>query len=368
MTPSTISQVLNNAPALSQQGDGTVAQATVNFTGGDALLGFSGSAWSQAPGQISLEVWLDGEPVGGQLSIYANSGQMHMFLGRTWLHCQGVTAGPHQVMVVAGPTTITDLNDRVSLTLWQLGDGVALRTTLDAPCPSGTGGQLLVSSEYGQRGGALLLSSSGSGWVTQAGTSVGIVMLWDRGDALIGHIFANNANQHLATVPVDLTYPNSARGQHTVSLRAFSNTSTDSGDYGHVAAIEWVQPAQAPTILATNPYLQDAQANTQQGGEYIAQTAFQSSGGTLLFRVNASAWTPNPNTLLGLSLQVDGKPLGRAELFANPASTHLTVVSNDLVLTGIPAGNHTFEMQSDVSTYTDQNDRVSILALEFPKV
>jgi hypothetical protein len=83
--------------------------------------------------------------------------------------------------------------------------------------------------------------------------------------------------------------------------------------------------------------------------------------------VSLSAWTPQANTLLGISIQLDNKPLGRAELFANPGTTHLTVVSNDLVLTGIPAGNHTFVLQADASTYTDANDRVSVLAMEFPK-
>jgi hypothetical protein len=366
MTPSTVTQIFNNVPALAQQGYDPVAQASVNFSGGDALLGFSGSAWSQTTGQISLQVWLDGEPVGGQLSIYANAGAMHMSLGRTWVHCPGVTAGTHQVMVVAGPTTITDQNDRVSLTLWELGDGVVVRTVTDTPCPTGTG-KVLATDVVGLEAGALMLSASTSGWVTQAATLVGAPMLFDKGDALISQVFANNANQHLATVPVDLVYSSSQRGQHRISLNAMSNTSTDSGDYAHLAMLEWVNPPDAPVVLNMNPYLQDAVTQTQQGGDYVIQSRFQSSGGTLLFRVNLSAWSYKPNTLMDVSIQVDGKPLANTSLFANPSATHLTLVSNDLVLTGIPAGNHVFALQAALYTFTDVNDRVSVQALEFPK-
>ena len=63
MTPSTVSQPFSNAVAAAGQGDDAVVQGTVEFAGGDALLGFSGSAWSQQPGQISLQVYVDGKKV-----------------------------------------------------------------------------------------------------------------------------------------------------------------------------------------------------------------------------------------------------------------------------------------------------------------
>jgi hypothetical protein len=277
-----------------------------------------------------------------------------------------VTPGSHELTVMAGPNTITDVNDRVSLTLWQMGDGVAVRAATDTPCPSGVA-QKLVTDQFGLEGtGPLLLSGSASGWVTQAGTLVGVPMTIDAGDALTGQVFANNANQHLAVVPVDLVYGALPRGQHEAALIAFSNTTTDAGDTAHLGVVEWVEAADAPLLLDTNPRLQSAQAGTQQGGDPFAVTKFESNGGTVLLRVNASAWTPQAGDILGISIQVDGKPLGRAELCANPSQTHLTVVSNDLVIQGLPAGGHTVVLQGDVSTYTDVNDRVSILAMEFP--
>lgn len=344
-----------------------MAKATVQFDGSDALLGFSGSAWSAAPGPISLQVWLDGEPLGGQLSIYANTAQMHMSLGRAWIHAPGISAGSHQLMIVAGQTTITDQNDRFNLTLWQLGDGLAVRATADEPCPPGSG-QVLATERFGIHGGGFLLSGSGSGWVTSANGLVQTTMLLDNGDGLMAEVYANNANQHLATVPVDVYYPNSSgeRAQFELQLRAQPATSTDQGDIAHITAVEWVNPADAPTVIAMNPPLMDTAAATQQGGEYIAQSTFQCGGGPLLFRVSHSGWSPQANVPIGASIEVDENPVGNTDLFANFAETHMAIPSNDLVVTGIPAGKHSFQLQSGVYTYTDYNDRVGVMLMEFP--
>jgi hypothetical protein len=342
-----------------------VAQATVEFDGSDALLGFSGSAWSQQPGPISLQVWLDGEPLGTALSIQATSGQMHMCLGRSWLHVPGVAAGTHKIMVVAGMSTITDQNDRVSLTLWQLGDGLAVRSAADSPCPPGNG-QVLLTERPVLEGGPWIRSGSGSGYVAQVGQLVQTTMLTARGDGLIAEVYANNSNQHLATVPVDSTYVSSPRGPLQVQMVAQPGTSTDQTDYAHLAVVEWVDTSAAPAVLDLNPYLMDSPAHAQQGGGYIAQTSFQSSGGTVVLRISLSAWTPEPATMIGASIEIDGNIVGHIELFANPSSTHLTLVSNDLVVPGLAAGYHTLYLQSGASTYTDQNDRVCVMAMELP--
>jgi hypothetical protein len=355
--------------AASQSGGDAIAKATVQFDGSDALLGFSGSAWSAAAGPISLEVWIDGEPVGTALSIYANTPQMHMSVGRTWVHAEGVPAGQHQLMVVAGPSTITDQNDYLNLTLWQLGDGVAVRSSADLPCPTGTA-QPLLTERFGiDAGGAWLISGSGSGWVTAAGALVQTTMLLDRGDGLMGEVYANNANQHLATVPVDNYYPNEDRqkGEYELQLVSQQGTYTDQGDIAHLTAVEWVDAAAAPSVIDMSPPLMDTPAAAQDGGEYIAQSSFQCGGGPLLFRVGLSGWSPQAAVPIGASIEIDQNPVGNVTLFANFASTHLAIPSNDLVVTGIPAGSHTFQLQSGASTYTDQNDRVGVFAMEFPK-
>jgi hypothetical protein len=341
-----------------------VAQATVNFAGGDALLGFSGSAWTQTTGEISLEVWLDGQPVGGPLSVYANQGGMHMSLGRTWVWCQGIPAGTHKLAVMAGLTTITDQNDRVSLTLWELADAMTVRTAVDEPCPTGTG-RTLVDERFGTHGGQFLISSSASGWVTAANGFVSNYVVIGA-PTVVANVFANNANQHLATVPVDLPLGGWSRGQHEIQLLAQANTSTDAGDYAHLSVVEWTGPGAGPVVVPTTPGLGSVPAAAQQGGGVIAAAQFQSSGGPLLLRLNCSAWSPNQNDLLGVSVQLDNQAVGRTELFTNVSGTHLTLVSNDLVL-NVPAGQHKLVLMGDVYTYTDANDVVSVLIMEFPQ-
>lgn len=365
---SSVTQIFQNQQAAGQSGDGPVAKASVEFDGSDALIGFSGSAWAQQTGPISLQLWIDEEPAGPPLSIYANTPQMHMSLGRMWVHAPGVGAGTHQVMVVAGMSTITDQNDRVNATLWQLGDGLAVRSSADEPCPSGSG-QTLLTERFGIDGGAFLLSGSGSGWATSAGNLVQTTMLLDGGDGVMAEVFANNANQHLATVPVDLYYPNQKRlrGQYELQLRAQPGTTTDQGDIAHLTSVEWVNPANAPVPVALNPPIMDTQTASQSGGDYAISSRFTCNGGPLLFRVSMSGWTPEAGVMTGASIEVDGQPYGNLELFANFANTHLAMPSNDLVVTGIPAGQHAFQIQAGAFTTTDQNDRASVLAFEFPQ-
>jgi hypothetical protein len=367
MANSTVSQIFQNTVANAQSGDDVVAQATIECGGGDILFGFSGSAWSQAGGApIGLTVWLDNEPLGGGLSIYANSGGMHMSLGRSWVHAPGVSPGQHKLMVVASPGTITDQNDRVNLTQLELNDGLALCTTTDVPCPAGTG-QVLSTQRFEMQGGSFLLSSAGSGWVAQANQLVGLYMLFDGGDGSPNQVFANNANQHLAAVPYDSWNASGGRGDWELQLTAASNTSTDQGDIAHLSAIEWIDPTQAPVVVDMNPWTMGTSASQQQGGGYILSAGFGCTGGPLLFRTSISGWCPNQDTMIGASIEIDGNPVGNIELFANPATTHLAMPSNDLVVTGIPAGQHSFQLQAGASTYTDQNDLVSVLPLEFPQ-
>jgi hypothetical protein len=89
-------------------------------------------------------------------------------------------------------------------------------------------------------------------------------------------------------------------------------------------------------------------------------------GGPLLVKVGVSCWTQSANVPLIVGIQVDGTSLGFARIFANQTGTHMATVTNDLVLTGVPAGSHTLGLIGEANTITDQNDLVSILVLEFP--
>lgn len=361
MTASTISQPLNNVALTQQSGGSFVAKATFNVAGGDALIGISASAWSQNPGPISMLVWLDNQPTGAALGTYASQGAMHLALGHTWAWCQGLSPGQHTLMLEAGPTTVTDQNDYACATVMEMGSGLKVHASEDAPCPKGTAQPLLtIESETGD--GGLWMSGSSSGWVTQANTLIGSSILYDGGDGANMQVFANNANQHLAVVPTDNIQDNT-RGNHQFQIFG-SQSATDLTDYAHLTVVEFVDYDQAPSYRA-QMFNQPAQAQHGDGGQ-IQSMPFSSSGGTLMVRVGVSCWTAGTGGVpLIVGIQVDGTSKGFAQIFANVATTHMPMVTNDLVITGVPAGNHTLGLIGEANTITDQNDRVSILIFEF---
>lgn len=362
MTPSSVFQPLNNAPLLAQTGGGFVAKATANFTGGDALIGVSASAWSTNPGPIGMSIWLDDQPTGAQLGMYASSGSMHLALGHTWAWCRGVSPGQHTIMLEAGPTTVTDQNDFACVTVIEPNDGLAIRFAEDAPSPSGVAQPLITArAETGDIG--VLISGSSSGWVTQAATTVRSSLLYDGGDGAPMEVFANNAGQHLAVVPTD-SIEDTNRGNHEFQVFGGGMAQTDQSDIAHLAVVEWVNLAQAPRYLSQ---IQNQPAAAQHGdGGTIASVPLPCKGGPLLVKVGVSCWTRSTNVPLIVGIQVDGTSLGFARIFANPSGTHMATVTNDLVLTGVPAGSHTLGLIGEANTITDENDRVSVLILEFP--
>ena len=362
MTLSSIQQPLNNAALGSQSGGTFVAKATVTVKGGDALIGVSASAWSANPGPISMIVWVDNQPTGAVLGAYASAGGMHLSLGHTWAWCRSLAPGQHTIMLEAGPTTVTDQNDFACVTVWEMGDVMKARISEDAPSPKGVALPLITErAETGD--GGVLISGSSSGWVGQAGTMVRSALLYDGGDGAPMEVYANNANQHLTVVPTD-SVMDTNRGDHEFQVFGGGNAMTDLTDYAHLTVVEFANIDQAPKYLAqiTNA---PAQATHGDGGT-IASVPVTSKGGTLLVKVGVSAFAIQANQQLIAGIQIDGVSKGFARVFANPAETHMAMVTNDLVITGVPAGNHTLGLISEANTYTDQNDRVSVLVLEFP--
>lgn len=53
-----------------------------------------------------MELWLDGQPTGGRLAIYANQTSMHLSLGHSWIWCRDLAPGQHTIALMTGMTTI----------------------------------------------------------------------------------------------------------------------------------------------------------------------------------------------------------------------------------------------------------------------
>lgn len=366
----TISQPLNNAPLAQQNGGGIVAKATANFDGGDALIGFSASAWTQGAGPISMELWLDGQPTGGQLALFANRGVSHTAMGHQWAWLPGLSAGEHEIALFAGDSTITDQNDCACVTVWNMSDGAVVLFNEDVQCPLGSG-QELARAEFGVKidEGVALVSASASGFATTPGSLVTGQLAFDGAgvdpsNPVALQIFANSDAQHLAMVATDFLFAPQAGGQHLVQLLSDPSTATNDEDIAHLTVVELLGQG-APSILGQ---LQNVTADTQDGsgGATIAQVQFESSGGPLLVRTALSVWTQQEGPL-SVGIQVDGTSAGFAQIFANQTGAHMPTVVNDLVVTGIAAGSHTLNLMAEANTITDQNDRVSVLILEFPQ-
>ena len=357
----TISQPLNNVSLPPQNGGEFVAKATANFDGGDALIGWSCSAWAAGqPGLLSMELWLDGQPTGSQLTLYANAANTHMALGHTWAWCRGVSAGQHSIELLAAEGTTTDQNDFACATVWNMAGAGTVRFADDLECPIGNG-QGLIKAEVLTEGGPLLMSADGSGWAASAGQMVAGWLPFDGGDPYEMQVYANNGSQHLAWVGTDRVFEAQNRGQHLVQVNADGQTWTDENDTAHLMVMEM----NGPIVQAQ---LQNVTANSQDGsgGATIAETTFESNGGTLLVRVALSVWTGSIGQMLYVGIQVDNTSLGFAQIYANPANTHMPTVVNDLVLTNVAAGSHTLNLMAEANVVTDQNDRVSVLILELP--
>jgi hypothetical protein len=88
--------------------------------GSTQVLQVSGSAWTNNPGWIGVNIWIDGAIV-GVLRGFTNEAASHKTLVEqpVILH---LTPGPHNLeLAPTGSTTLTDLNDHFNVLLWDLG-------------------------------------------------------------------------------------------------------------------------------------------------------------------------------------------------------------------------------------------------------
>ena len=69
-----------------------------------------------------------------------------------------------------------------------------------------------------------------------------------------------------------------------------------------------------------------------------------------------SVWTTNPNQMIGISLAIDGSQAATAQIFANPADMHLSVIPVEFSYT-FTIGEHVFELDyltgNETSDYND---------------
>jgi hypothetical protein len=98
------------------------------------------------------------------------------------------------------------------------------------------------------------------------------------------------------------------------------------------------------------------QVISQPGPLTVSAKAMIESDGPAIVTLAGSVWAITPNNLIGISLAIDGAQAATAQIFANPASTHLAVVPVSFSYT-FTIGEHSFELNALTGeTTSDFND------------
>ena len=95
-------------------------------------------------------------------------------------------------------------------------------------------------------------------------------------------------------------------------------------------------------------------------------TGFTTSGGTVLFMMSGSGWTSSAGTTIGVSVFIDGNPIGTLQCFSNPINTHLAFIPTYVVLSNLSAGSHTISFTKFTDTNVDSADQFNVTTLEIP--
>lgn len=126
--------------------------------------------------------------------------------------------------------------------------------------------------------------------------------------------------------------------------------------YGNVKVLGKLEVQRLHSLIAINSV----------GPLPRSSAAFATFGGTLRIQYSGSGYSATPNTLVGMTVKLDGVAFDQTGIFANQSGMHLAFVSKEWVLTGIPAGNHTITLEAMSGTFTDNGDIFNATVTELP--
>ena len=99
------------------------------------------------------------------------------------------------------------------------------------------------------------------------------------------------------------------------------------------------------------------QVIVSQAGPLPITTTFAAPGDMPMYLVvNGSVWTQSVNTLIGIIVELDGKVVGKAQIWSNGNATHRAVVPA-YIKVQLKQGQHTLKLSADTNTISDLNDR-----------
>ena len=323
----------------------------------------------------------------GTPRVFLNPANSHAAMVNSWTLVPGVLASSGATVTVASQQgTTVDLNDHCCVTLYELGPDAPLAVRAAAGQSVAVPGQtelffpggVMLYQPFMSFGGRLLIRVGGSAIPPPGANLATLVVELDGEEIARAELCAktnsgSSVNWHGTVVPVSVL-ADAAPGSHALVVRALDGASPTQYDFHDWVSALVLEQMPSPQGLQISPLLVNAACETQAGNGVAAAARFSSAGCTLVIWAAASAFgSGSSDTLVNLNLRLDGQPLTigaqQAALngFTNMSATgqvHLTLVSNDLVVTGIAAGNHLLELVGDNVTCTDGNDRCSLSVLD----
>ena len=95
---------------------------------------------------------------------------------------------------------------------------------------------------------------------------------------------------------------------------------------------------------------------SQQGPLPVTATFQALSDMPMTLVVHGSVWTQTANQMIGISIQLDGQAIGKAQIFSNASSTHRAVVPAYIPIK-LTQGQHKLTLSAlPGSTVSDVND------------
>jgi len=81
----------------------------------------------------------------------------------------------------------------------------------------------------------------------------------------------------------------------------------------------------------------------------------------MYLEVNGSVWSPFPNHMIGIGIDLDGQKVGVAQIFSNASSTHRAVIPAYIPIQ-LSQGQHTLSLYVNTAeTVSDYNDIYTVV-------
>lgn len=358
-----VARIYGNQPCLRQSGGKKMVYDAVIDLGdaGPVVLFWQCSARTEVGARtLSVEpVVNDQDDERLKTQTHVNPKSVHAPLLRRRVQTRSLPQGQSIFAVRAGEGVVTDENYTVNMIALDISDMAnPPLVRLDAWGPAERGDSVYAERTFTTEGGPMLVSLAATARPRKAGQLLMALAYLDNQPVAVMQIFANQADQHICMVGGDRVL-DAAAGQHTLRLVGSPDVIVDQNDYWSMSVLEMRKPASAAMLL------DNGKCQAQQGEGVIATAEYESHGGQHLMCVWLSGYSHTADRTLMARVLVDDNPVGRLQVHANQADTHVLLCGGDIAAGSIPKGKHTIKVVSgNKDTITDVNDRVSLTVLE----